>query len=140
MIKRLTDPVKCRKVTDKHLDYFTFDVEDWLANSLNFAFIEGDNVAFAEYKQPGIYWVHFCYDKARGRDAIELTKEMFKELCRSCPVEVAIGLIEVNNRKARWLIRQVGFKSLGQVTNENGLCEMFYTSKKEDNNGLFIAD
>ena len=128
-MKRLTDPTECRKVTDKHPQYFTFDVDAWFANADNYALIEGDNIAFGEYKHPGVYWVHFCFDTARGREAIQLTKDMFEEFCRVCPVKTAIGLIEVNNRKARWLIRQVGFKSLGEVMTENGLCEMFYSTR-----------
>lgn len=133
-MRRLTDPVECRKVTDKYPQYFTFDVEDWFANPDNCAIIKGDNVGFGEYKSPGMYWVHFCFDTARGREAIQLTKDMFKELCRVCPLKTAIGLIDVNNKKARWLIRQVGFKSLGEVMTGNGLCEMFYATK-ELNNG-----
>jgi len=134
-MRRLTDPAECRRVTDKHPQYFTFDVDAWFANADNYALMEGDNIAFGEYKKPGVYWVHFCFDTARGREAIQLTKDMFEEFCRVCPVKTAIGLIEVNNRKARWLIRQVGFKSLGEVETENGLCEMFY-STKELNDGL----
>lgn len=129
-MERLTSPVLCRAVTDKHLDYFTFDAEDWFADDSNYAIIEGRNIAFGEYKSPGVYWVHFCFDEARGREAIELTKAMFIEFCDKCPVKIAIGLICVDNRKARWLIRQVGFKSLGEVDTENGLCEMFYSDRK----------
>ena len=126
-MKRLTDPVECRKVTDKHPDYFTFNVEDWFSKEKNYALQEGDNIAFGEYKSPGVYWVHFCFDTAKGREAIQLTRDMFAEFCNKCPVKMAIGLIEVNNRKAKWLIRQVGFTSLGLIETENGLCEMFYS-------------
>ena len=136
-MERLYDPVRCRQVTDKHLDYFTFNVEEWLADEANYAVIEGDNIAFAEYKSPGVYWVHFCFHSARGREAIELTKNMFKSLCLTFPVNTAVGFIEVNNKKARWLIRQVGFKSLGMINTENGLCEMFYShSTERDENGF----
>lgn len=134
-MKRLTDPTECRRVTDKHLRYFTFDVDEWFAKDGNYALMEGDNIAFGEYKSPGTYWVHFCFDTARGREAIQLTKDMFEEFCRVCPVKTAIGLIEVDNKKAKWVIRQVGFKSLGEIMTENGLCEMFY-STKEINDGL----
>lgn len=127
---RLTDPVECRGVTDKHPDYFSFNVEDWFSKEENYALKEGANIAFGEYKRPGVYFVHFCFDTAKGRDAIDLTRRMFKEFCRSCPVETAIGLIHVGNKKAKWLIRQVGFKSLGEVMTDNGLCEMFYSHKE----------
>ena len=126
-MERLTDPALCRAVTDRHLDYFTFDVDEWFRDEGNYALIEGMNIAFGELKSPGVYWVHFCFDTARGREAIKLTQEMFKEFCRVCPVRIAIGLIALNNKKARWLIRQVGFQSLGETTTENGPCEMFYS-------------
>lgn len=58
---------------------------------------------------------------------------MFKMFCDNCPVTTAVGLIEVGNKKARWLIRQVGFTSLGLVDTVNGVCEMFYSpSVKKD--------
>lgn len=125
-MERLTDPVKCRMVTDRHPDYFTFDVEDWFSKEDNYALIEGANISFGEYKSPGVYHVHFCFDTAKGREAIDLTKRMFIEFCKARPVQTAIGLIEINNRKARWLIRQVGFKSLGEIDTQIGRCEMFY--------------
>lgn len=131
-MKRLTDPTECRKVTDKYPQYFTFDVEDWFSKENNYALIEGDNIAFGEYKSPGVYWVHFCFDTARGREAINLTKRMFKRLSRDCPLKIGIGLIGVNNKKAKWLIRQVGFKSLGEIDTANGLCEMFYSHSTKD--------
>lgn len=127
-VRRLIDAAECRTATDKHPDYFSFDVEDWFSKTENYALKEGDNISFGEYKSPGVYWVHFCFDTAKGRDAINLTKRMFSEFCKTCPVRIAIGLIHLDNRKARWLIRQVGFKSLGEVETENGRCEMFYNT------------
>ena len=132
-MERLIDPAECRVVTDRYLDWFTFDVEDWFTNPENYAYKEGDNVAFGEYKGPGVYWVHFCFDTAKGRDAIELTKQMFKQLCNDTPLKIGIGFIHISNRKAKWLIRQVGFKSLGLIETENGLCEMFYSRSVKDN-------
>lgn len=121
-------------MTDKYPLYFTFDVESWLANPLNYALVEGDNTGFAEYKSPGVYWIHFCYHSARGREAIKLTERIFTKFSEDCPVRIAIGLIAVENKPARWLLRQcAGFKSLGTVEAEDGLREMFYrTVTKEE--------
>ncbi len=126
----LTDPVLCKTVTDNYPRYFTFDEEAWFSNKQNYAVKDGDNVGFAEYKGPGLYWVHFCFHSARGRKAIELTKAMLNRLFKDRDVTTVVGLIEVSNKKARWLIRQVGLKSLGEVVTENGLCEMFYLTRK----------
>jgi hypothetical protein len=125
-MERLTDPVLCRQVTDKYKRYFTFDVEDWLSKEGHYALIDGENIAFAEEKEAGQYFVHFCFHTARGREAIDLTKKMYKWLCENYPLKSAIGLIELDNKRARWLIRQVGFTSLGEVTTPLGRCEMFY--------------
>ena len=130
-MERLTSTLLCREVTDKHPDYFTFDVEDWFSKEGNYALIEGKNISFGEEKSPGVYWVHFCFDTAKGRDAIRLTQEMFREFCLRCPVRIAAGLILLENKKARWLIRQVGFSSLGEVDTKIGRCEMFYATAKD---------
>ena len=129
-MKRLLNPTECRKVTDKYPRHFTFDVEDWLADLNNYAIIKDDNIAFAEYKSEGLYWVHFCFDTAKGRQAINLAKEIFEEFCRVRTVKSVVGLIEIDNKKALWLIRQVGFKSLGETETKLGLCEMFYLTKE----------
>lgn len=109
-------------------DYFTFDSEEWLSCETNFAIKEGDNIGFAEHKGSGSYWVHFCYHTERGRSAIELTKQMLVYLHSLTGFTSVVGLIDEGNRKARWLIRQVGLNSLGMVETKNGLCEMFYST------------
>ena len=127
---RLVDIAECKSVTDKHPDYFTFDVEEWFSRPNNYALKDGYNISFGEYKSPGLYWVHFCFDTARGRKAIQLTKDMLAAFYEACPVKTSIGLIAEENRKARWLIRQVGFISLGMIDTKDGLCEMFYYTKE----------
>lgn len=128
-MKRCTDFLECKEITKHYSDYFTFDEENWFRNERNFAFIEGENIAFGEDKGNGIYWVHFCFHTARGRAAIDLTRKMFAELCKLTDLRVGIGLILVENKKAKWLIRQVGFKSLGEVDADHGRCEMFYAER-----------
>lgn len=124
-MERLTDPDVCKQITDKYLEHFTFDAHEWFSQPTNYAFIEGENVAFGEMKTPGVYWVHFCFHTAKGRQAIELTKRMFEALCFHSDLKAGVGLIHHENKKARWLIRQVGFKSEGLIETSNGLCEMF---------------
>jgi hypothetical protein len=124
-MQQLTDPTECRQITDKYPNYFTFEVEEYLANPLNFAYKEGRNIGFGEYKRPNNYWVHFCCDEARGRSAIELCKRMVKQLLKDTNNANLVGLVNVVNRPTRWLIRQVGFKSVGFVETLDGECEIF---------------
>lgn len=128
-MERLYDPDICRSVTDKYPDYFTFDVEEYFSNPMNYTAFKGENIGFAEYKNPGTYWVHFCYHTAKGKEAVNLAQDMLNALFRDCPAKIAIGLIEMGNRKARWVVRQAGFKSLGETETKNGMCEMFYWTK-----------
>lgn len=130
-MKRLMDPVICKAITDKHKDYFTFDEDKWFSNLNNFGYIEGQNVGFGEFKSPGCYWVHLCCDEAKGREAVELTKKMVGMLYEDTQFNSLVALIHVDNKKAKWLIRQVGFKSLGVTDTPNGLCEMFCLTKKD---------
>lgn len=132
----LKDPVECRKVTDLYPDYFTFDADTWFNHPDNIALQEGENIAFGEAKGGGYYWVHFCFHTAKGRGAIDLTRRMVARFFSLAPVSVAVGPILLDNKKARWLIRQVGFKSLGEEDTLTGRCEMFYFTK-DDLNGLF---
>jgi hypothetical protein len=135
-LRPVADLKTVRGIIQNHPDYFDVDLTEWLANPLNLALQEGQNIAFAEFKSPGVYWVHFCFDEARGRRAIELTQKMFSEFCRLRPVQTAIGMIALENRKARWLIRQVGFTSLGEVDGPAGPSEMFYATKELADNGF----
>ncbi len=131
-MERLFSAELCKAVTDFYPDYFTFDEEEWFSKPLdNFAYVEGENVGFGERKQSGHFEVHFCFHSARGRQAIDLTKRMLKQLCEDSQLTSCVGLIEQNNKKARWLIRQVGFQSLGLTTTKNGICEMFYYTNTE---------
>ena len=137
-MERLYDPEVCRSVTDLYPDYFTFDVESWLANSANHAYVEGPNIGFGERKsRDGHYEVHFCFHGAKGREAISLSKRMLKALHNDTNFSLAVGLISEDNKRARWLIRQVGLKSLGLTdTGKNGICEIFYLTKDYFNDGI----
>jgi len=137
MLKRLTSVEACKEITDRYPDYFTFDAEAWFVNPKNWACVEGLNAGFAEWKSDGNYWVHLCCHEARGRAAVELTKRMVRFLCEDTNLRTAVALISVENRKACWLIRQVGFKSLGLVdSGNNGICEMFFLTGEDYNSGI----
>lgn len=119
------------EVTRKHPEYFTHDFETWLKNDNNFCYKSEDNLGFGEMKEEGQYWVHLCLNSARGREAIDLTSRFVDRLYEDTKFNVAVGVIHHDNRKAKWLIRQIGFTSLGEVETDYGLCEMFFTTKKE---------
>lgn len=114
-----------------HPDYFTFDAVAWFNKPENVTLVEGGNIAFAEYKALGIYWVHFCFNTAKGRKAVTLTEKIFEEFCKLKPVKIVYGTVAVENRAAKWVVRQAGFKSLGEMHTGDFLCEMFYKINKD---------
>ena len=118
-------------LTKDHPDYFTFDAQTWLNKPENVTLVEDDNIAFAEYKAPGVYWVHFCFNTAKGKEAVSLTQRIFEEFCKLKPVKIIYGTIAVENKAAKWVVRQAGFKSLGEMHTGDFLCEMFYKTNEE---------
>lgn len=126
----LVSPDRCREVIKPYREFSDFDPDDWFSKSENYALIEGDNIGMAEYKSPGVYWVHFVYNTARGRAAVDLASAMLKDLCSNRAVNHCIGLIAADNKKAKWVVRQAGMKSLGELDTDIGRCEMFYLEGK----------
>jgi hypothetical protein len=125
-MERVVDASVCREITDKHLDYFSFDAKSWLANPNNYALKHKHNIAFAEFVNPSTYKVHFCFDEARGNEAVLLTLAVFEEFSKRVPaMRQVIGCIDVNNRKAKWVVRKAGFQSLGVEETEAGSFEVF---------------
>lgn len=132
MIERLTSAERCREVTNKHLDYFTFDASAWFADIRNHAYIEDKNIAFAEYKSPGHYHVHFCFDTARGRQAIDLCHSMLSHLAKDTDWQTIVGIVVKENRKAVVVVRRLGMKYLGDIETKNGPSEMFYMTRNKE--------
>lgn len=122
-------------ITKEYPIYFTKDFKTWLEDERNLILKEGRNLAFAEYKSHGVYWVHFCFDTCKGKEAIGLTKEIFKFFCETAYVKVVVGLIAADNKPAKWVIRQAGFTSLGTTPTTDGTSEMFF--KQGNQNGFW---
>lgn len=96
------------------------DMDTWLSRPLNVMLIKGDNVGMASYQYDGVYVVHWYFQSARGREAINLGKEMCQALFDECGAKTLIGLIKKHLKASRWACRQLGFKSQGFITYEDG--------------------
>lgn len=137
MITQIYDPIKITEVIDSLLDdgeHLT--AEEWLNDPTNIA-LENDrgDIALFEIGLKKIYSGHY-YFKSRGRRAINAAKEFLDCIFNTCyNIEVIIGLTPITNLPARWLSRQVGFKSQGLVQGPKRYYEMFIMTKREFNNG-----
>ncbi len=113
------------------------ELKIWYDRPENIQLIEGDNVGIASYQNVGLYCVHWYYQSARGRTAINLGKAMCKMMFTDFGAITLVGIIKKELRHSAWACRQLGFKSLGYLTYEDGdINEMFFATKDEFLKGL----
>lgn len=112
-----------------HVD--EFEAENWTADERNIALTDDDkNVALFQYERPGVYIGHYFFH-ARGRKALEVGRKFLKEIFDMEGVEVIKGYTPVTHLGARWLSRQLGFKSYGALQFDEDSHELFILTKKE---------
>lgn len=104
--------------------------------------VEGKDVGLATYHSNGIYSVHWYYQEARGRQAIDLGKAMIGLLFDKYDAKILRALIRTDLKASRWACRQLGFKSYGVLTfadNEDNeillMTKDEYTAMKDALNG-----
>ena len=137
MINRIYNAEKIDEAIGSLLDNDTnVTAEEWLSDPANIA-LENDrgDIALFEIGLKNIYSGHY-YFKSRGRGAINAAKEFLDCIFNTCyNIDILIGLTPITNLPARWLSRQVGFKSQGLVQGPKRHYEMFIMTKREFNNG-----
>lgn len=114
------------------IDKINFVPSSWLDDN-NIALTDGvGNFSLYTYEYPGMYHGHFFFTKeCRGRSAMELSLSMLDYAFFSCSVEVIQGLPPMQRIGARWMARQIGFKSYGIIYTLQGPCEEFILTKPE---------
>ena len=134
---RTKDPEVIREAIESFKERgLDVDPVEWINWPTNIALIndEGD-IALFEIGFKGVYTGHY-YFKSRGRAAINAAKGFLDELFNTCyNIDILLGLTPLTNLPARWISRQVGFKSHGIVEGPKRHYEMFIITKKEFNNG-----
>lgn len=78
---------------------------------------------FFHWKGPGIFEAHSFY-LVRGREAIERGREAVARMFSEFGAEKVWRATPIENRRARWFNRQLGFRSLGEIE-LYGPCELF---------------
>lgn len=131
---------KSRAVVDKAIESYAdriegLDVEQWLNVPGNLALTDEDgNVAMFErqYRKPDTVCGHYFFTKARGRAAINTSKEMLEEVFTGpYNVKVVVGLTPLDNKGALWMNRQLGFKEHGDIDASTGPCKFVMLTKNE---------
>jgi hypothetical protein len=88
----------------------------------------GNSMAF--YKERDhVYSVHFNM-KDTGKIARDTAREMLSEMFQD-DAEMIMGYILDDNRKAKWMARQIGGTSYGSLDSVHGSGELFILTKTE---------
>jgi hypothetical protein len=111
-------------------EYFSF--KEWLSCSKSIALIDSNNnVALFEPIEGHRYQGHY-YFAERGRGALDAGKRFLEELfTQYSHIQVLQGLTPVDQKGARWLSRQLGFKSYGVADTIAGPTELFILTRAE---------
>lgn len=107
------------------------DCDKWVGDTNNIMLRSGDSTGIFAYEYPGLYTGHYFF-RVRGREAINLAKEMLDEMFNKYDAKAIRGLTKTNNKPALWITRQLGFKSCGLVITENGEHEMFVLTRNKE--------
>ncbi len=129
------DTQRVQEVIDfLHPDGIETNAKEWLAKPTNIALTnEIGDLALFEIGFNNVYTGHY-YFKSRGRKAIVAARAFLDEIFNTCyNIDVILGLTPITNLPARWLTRQVGFKSHGVVQGPKRHYEMFIITKREFN-------
>lgn len=91
-----------------------------------------DNFALFEKIAPRLYLGHYQFS-ARGKEAVQAGKAILTKAFATKDVEVIVGLTPIEELGARWLSRQLGFKSQGIEDTVEGPAELFIMTRNEFN-------
>jgi len=133
MISRTFDIDVVKAATDPYKEgLYGFNPEDWIEGTENIALVNEDkDVALFEREIPGIVTGHYFF-VSRGRAAVRVAKEMLKEaFTKDYDIKVIRGLTPLQKLGARWMNKQLGFKSYGVVNTIAGPCELVILTKEE---------
>lgn len=113
-------------------DYGGFEPKAWLEDQTNLAYTDGrGNVSLFERGSDGVYTGHYFF-VVRGKAALVLAREMLSCFWEESGAKAIRGLTPLTNLGARWMSRQLGFKSYGIVCRDDGPCELFILIRNEN--------
>lgn len=141
MITRVTDPAVLTEELAPYKDTIgdEFEANEWLGNDRNIALTDNNSFGLFQYEIPGVYTGHYFFsNNVRGKEAKRLATEMLIIAFRDYGIRVIRGLTPVKNKKARWMTRQLGFKSFGILDISDDTCELFILTRDDfigKNNG-----
>lgn len=111
-------------------EMINFEPNEWLKNPDNLAITDGEGnfALFEKTLGDGVYTGHYVF-QSRGKEAKEIALQMLDYLFENTDIRVVRGLTPLTKLAARWMSRQIGFKSQGVIHTDFGPCELFVIVK-----------
>lgn len=128
---RTTDVDVIMNAVNQYADQIVgFYPYEWVLTKSNIALVndKGD-VALFEFLKPGVYYGHYFFF-SRGREAVKVARQFLDEIF-TYDVKVIQGLTPMTHLGARWLNRQLGFKSQGVTPTIKDVCEIVIMTKQD---------
>lgn len=122
------------KLIKPYLPLEGFDLSEFVSDG-GVCLRSDDNIALFERDAPRLWTGHYFF-KVRGKDALKLSRQMLKEFFSVFQPLVIKGLTPLEHLGARWMSRQLGFKSYGVVQTVVGPCELFILTKEDWENKI----
>jgi hypothetical protein len=102
----------------------------WLApDAGNVPIVMGSDIALFDNEGHSIYQGHFLFT-SRGRAAVASAREAFRQMFENYGADLIFGLVPVDRREVKLLVRWAGGKYVRTRQTPEGLCELFVLSKE----------
>lgn len=112
-----------------YLPIYGFSVEEFFDGG-GVALIHDKDVALFEHDSDKVYSGHYFF-KSRGNKALSVAGDFLRFFYEKLDPKIIKGLVPLEHLGARWMTRQLGFKSYGVVQTVIGPCELFILTKKD---------
>lgn len=131
--KELNEEV-IQSLMQKYLPLPGFELHSF-TDGPNICLRDKNDLAFFENESKGVWSGHYFFE-SRGKTALTLAKSFLKEFCQEIQPNIIKGLTPLEKLGARWMSRQLGFKSYGVVQTIVGPCELFILTKEDWENKI----
>lgn len=105
---------------------------EWIGNTGNVCLRSGQDFGMFDLTYQGVYTAHYFFSpETRGRKAIDLARQMLRKAFVDHGARSIRGLTPIDNRKALWMTRHLGFTSYGLADYKDDPHELFILTLDE---------
>lgn len=130
MIARTKNERVVISIMAPYLPLHGFDPKEFVLNDDNVCLLKESDLSLFEKISDEVYEGHYFF-QSRGKKALRTSQEMLSYFVDEFKPRIIKGLTPLENLGARWMSRQLGFKSYGVVQTVAGPCELFIMTEQD---------